>query len=82
MVQAKSCSTVLYKRTGKRRKYAKSSIRADVLQQTICDIRTRRAPTRDDNTDFKPIVMKIANTFTLSIVTADMVMIMKITIFG
>jgi hypothetical protein len=36
-------------RTGFRRKYAKLSIGADVLQQIICKIRIRRAPTRHDN---------------------------------
>ena len=33
-------------RTGLRRKYAKLSIGADVLQQIICTIKIRRAPTR------------------------------------
>jgi hypothetical protein len=41
-------------RTGLRRKYAKLSIGADVLQQIICNIRIRRASTRHDNIDFKP----------------------------
>jgi hypothetical protein len=36
-------------RTGLRRKYAKLSIEADVLQQIICTIKIRRAPTRHDN---------------------------------
>jgi hypothetical protein len=40
----------------RRRKYAKLSIGADVLQQIICTIKIRRAPTRHDNRDFKPIV--------------------------
>jgi len=38
-------------RTGLRRKYAKLSIWADVLQQIICNIRIKRAPTRHDNID-------------------------------
>ena len=36
-------------RAGLRRKYAKLSIGADVLQQIICTIKIRRAPTRHDN---------------------------------
>src|SRR5437763_11760778 len=36
-------------RTRYRRKYAKLSIGADVLQQIICTIKIRRAPTRHDN---------------------------------
>jgi hypothetical protein len=47
------------------------SIGADVLQQIICNIRIRRAPTRHDNIDFKPIVKRIANILPLSVVTAD-----------
>ena len=59
-------------RTGRRRKYAKLSNGADVLQQIICNIRIRRAPTRhDNNIDFKPIVKRIANTLPLSMVTGD-----------
>ena len=40
-------------RTGLRRRYAKLSIGADILQQIICTIKIRRAPTRHDNIDFK-----------------------------
>jgi hypothetical protein len=58
-------------RTGLRRKYAKLSIGADVLQQIICTIKIRRAPTRHDNIDFKPIVKRIANILPLSVVTGD-----------
>ena len=47
------------------------SIGADVLQQIICNIRIRRAPTRHDNIDFKPIVKRTANILPLSVVTAD-----------
>ena len=36
-------------RTRYRRKYAKLSIGADVLQQIICTIKIRRAPARHDN---------------------------------
>ena len=44
-------------RTETRRKYAKLSIGADVLQQIICTIKIRRAPpTRHNNIDFRPII--------------------------
>jgi len=56
----------------KKRKYAKLSIGANVLQQIICNIRIRQAPTtRHDNIDFKPIVKRIANIIPLSVITAD-----------
>lgn len=55
----------------RRRKYTKLSIGADLLQQIICNIKIRRAPTRHDNIDFKPIVKRIANIIPLSVVTAD-----------
>jgi len=58
-------------RTGLRRKCAKLSMGADVLQQIICTIKIRRAPTRHDNIDFKPLVKRIANIIPLSVVTAD-----------
>ena len=58
------------KRTGTRRKHAKS-IGADVLQQIICTIKIRRAPTRHDNIDFRPIITKISEILPLSVVTAD-----------
>lgn len=54
-----------------RRKYAKLSIGADLLQQIICNIRIRRAPTKHDNIDFKPIIKRVANIIPLSVVTAD-----------
>jgi len=58
--------------TGLRRKYVKLSIGADVLQQIICTIKIRRAPTtRHDNIDFRPIITKISNIIPLSVVTAD-----------
>ena len=37
------------------KKYAKLSIGADVLKQIICNIKIRRAPTRHDNIDFRPV---------------------------
>src|SRR5689334_12966983 len=43
-------------RTELKSKYAKLYIGADVLQQIIRNIRIRRAPTRHDNADFKPII--------------------------
>jgi Transposase DDE domain len=58
-------------RTGYRREYAKLSIGADVLQQIICSIKIRRAPTRHDNIDFKPIITRASNILPLSVVTAD-----------
>ena len=41
------------------KKYAKLSIGANVLKEIICKLKVRRAPTRHDNLDFKPIVTKI-----------------------
>jgi len=58
-------------RTGYRRKYVKLSIEADVLQQIICWIKIRLAPTRHDNIDFKPIITRTSNILRLSIVTAE-----------
>jgi hypothetical protein len=58
-------------RTELRRKYAKLSIGADVLQQIVCTIKIRRAPTRHDNIDFKPIITRTSNILPLSVVTAD-----------
>jgi hypothetical protein len=55
----------------RRRKYTKLSIGADLLQQIICNIKIRRAPTRHDNIDFKPLVKRIANIIPLCVVTAD-----------
>ena len=54
-----------------RKKYAKLSIGADVLQQIVCSIKIRRAPTRHDNIDFKPIVTRISKIKSLSVVVAD-----------
>ncbi len=41
-------------RTKLRKKYVKLSLGADMLQQIICTIKIRRAPTRHDNVDFRP----------------------------
>ena len=54
-----------------RRKYIKLSLAADVLQQIICTIKIRRAPTRHDNIDFRPLITKISELVPLSVVTAD-----------
>jgi Transposase DDE domain len=55
----------------KSKKYAKLSIGADILKQIICKVKIRRAPTKHDNIDFKPIVTRIAKIKPLSIVVAD-----------
>jgi hypothetical protein len=54
-----------------RRKWIKLSIGADLLLQIICTIKIRRAPTRHDNIDFRPITTKTSSTLPLSVVTAD-----------
>jgi hypothetical protein len=54
-----------------RKKYTKISIGADVLKQIICNIKIRRAPTKHDNIDFKPIVTRIAEINPLSVGVAD-----------
>ena len=58
-------------RTELRRKYVKLSTGADVLQQIICTIKIRRAPTRHDNMDFRPIITRISEILPSSVVTAD-----------
>jgi hypothetical protein len=58
-------------RTGLRRKYVKLSLGADVLQQIICTIKIRRAPTRHDNIDFRPIITRTSGILPLSVVTGD-----------
>ena len=50
-----------------------------MIQQIICTVKIRRAPTRHDNIhtyiytyiDFKPIITRISNILPLSVVTAD-----------
>ena len=54
-----------------RRKYAKLSIGADVLQQIICTIKIRGSPTRHDNVDFHRIITRTSSSLPLSVVTAD-----------
>ena len=41
------------------------------MQQIICTIKIRRAPTRHDNIDFMPIITRTSNILPLSVVTAD-----------
>jgi hypothetical protein len=55
----------------RRRKYAKLSTGADVLKQIICNIKVRRAPTRHDNIDFKPVITKTSELLPLSVVLGD-----------
>ena len=55
----------------RRKKYAKLSIGADVLKQIVCTIKIRRAPTRHDNIDFRPVITRISKIKPLSVVVAD-----------
>ena len=43
----------------------------DLLQQIICNIKIRRAPTRHDNIDFKLVITKTSEILPLSIVVGD-----------
>lgn len=54
-----------------RRKYIKLSLAAEVLQQIICTIKIRRAPTRHDNIDFRPLITKTSEILPLSVVIGD-----------
>ena len=47
------------------------SIGADVLQQIVCSIKIRRAPTRHDNIDFRPLITRLSKIKPLSVVVAD-----------
>ena len=47
------------------------SIGADVLKQIVCTIKIRRAPTRHDNIDFRPVITRISKIKPLSVVVAD-----------
>ena len=44
------------------------SIGADVLQQIVCSIKIRRAPTILDNLDFRPVITRILKIKPLSVV--------------
>ena len=61
-LQSNPCFTVLYRKSKtKEKKIHQTIIRADVLQQIICTIKIRRAPTRHDTyIDFRPLVTKIS----------------------
>ena len=54
-----------------RRKYAKLSIGADILQQIIYNTRIRRAPTRHDNIDFRPMITRTSEIVPLCTVVGD-----------
>ena len=41
------------------------------MKQIICTIKIRRAPTRHDSIDFRPLITKISEILPLSVVTAD-----------
>ena len=70
-IQSNHASQYYTERAKLRRKYIKLSLAADVLQQIICTIKIRRAPTRHDSIDFLPLITKISELVPLSIVTAD-----------
>ena len=44
------------------------SIGTDVLQQIVCSIKIRQAPTRHDNIDFRPVITRISKIKPLSVV--------------
>ena len=54
-----------------RKKYLKLSLSADLLSQIICTIKIRRAPTRHDNIDFQPLVIRTSEVLPISITVAD-----------
>ena len=57
----------------RRRKYIikLSLTAADILQQIICTIKIRRAPTRHDTIDFQPLITKTSEILPLSVVIGD-----------
>jgi len=55
----------------RRRKYIKLSLAADVLQQIICTIKIRRAPTRHDTIDFQPLITRTSKILQMSVVIGD-----------
>ncbi len=69
--KATHASQYYTERTKLRRKYIKLSLAADVLQQIICTIKIRRAPTRHDIVDFSSIITKTSGILPLSVVTGD-----------
>jgi hypothetical protein len=54
-----------------RKKYLKLSLSADLLSQIICSIKIRRAPTRHDNIDFQPLIIRTSELLPISIIVAD-----------
>jgi hypothetical protein len=55
-----------------KKKWRKLSVGADVLQQIICSIKTRRAlRARYDNIDFRPIITRTSEIKPISVVVAD-----------
>ena len=70
--KATHASQVLRRKNKTKKKiHHKLSLAADVLQQIICTIKIRRAPTRHDSIDFRPLIIKISELVPLSVVTAD-----------
>jgi hypothetical protein len=67
---ASQCYTERAKLT-RRRKYIKLSLTADVVQQIICTIKIRRAPTIHDTIDFQPLITKTSEILPLSVVIGD-----------
>jgi hypothetical protein len=55
----------------RKKKWIKLSVGADVLKQIICSIKIKRAPTKHDNVDFKPIITRTSEIKPLSVVVAD-----------
>ena len=53
------------------KKYLKLSTGVEVLSQIVCSIKIRRAPTRHDTIDFRPLITKISEILPLSVVVAD-----------
>ena len=67
-----------------KKKYLKLSTGVEVLSQIVCSIRIRRAPTRHDTKDFRPLVTKVSEIFlplSVVVVFADKGMIVKIIMF-
>ena len=64
-------SIILNEQDCEKKKICKIIYGADLLQQIICTIKIRRAPTRHDNMDFRPIITRISEILPLSVVTAD-----------
>jgi hypothetical protein len=54
-----------------RNKYLKLSLSADLLSQIICTVKIRRAPTRHDNIDFQPLIIRTSEVLPISVTVAD-----------